>query len=337
VTEYLPHPTVVDIKLRLIPKTTTSEASEQMKVLVTGGAGFIGSHILERLVQLGSSTVAVDDLSNGSKKNIPSGVVCYEVGITDRRLAEIFDRERPDAVVHQAAQVSVGKSFVHPSIDADTNIMGTLNILQCCRDYNVKRIVYASSCAVYGNPQFLPVTEDHPLNPMSMYAASKATAESYVHLHHQMFGLQYAILRYANVYGPRQTLDSDGAVVPTFIATMLHRESPIIYGNGRQTRDFIHVRDVADANVAALQATESGVFNISSGSSIEVLTLYEMLKDITQCDVGIQFEPAQHGDILHSELNDHRARSVLKWTPSHSLKHGLRETVSYYKKSLQLQ
>ncbi len=307
-----------------------------MKVIVTGGAGFIGSYIVDKLIQLGISIVILDDLSSGSSENIQPGVVHYEINIVDKRLEEIFELVRPDAVVHQAAQVNVGNSISHPLIDANTNIIGTLNILECCRKFNVKRIVYASSAAAYGDPKIIPVSEEHPLKPMSMYGVSKVTAEFYVFLYHRMFNLQYMILRYANVYGPRQTIGGDGAVVPTFTKAMLQGKSPVIYGDGRQTRDFINVHDVAAANLAALQMTESGVFNISSGTSTEIRTLYEMLAEITGCDVLPQFEPARNGDIQHSELDNQHARNVLKWAPIHSLQNGLTETTSYYKKLLKI-
>lgn len=302
-----------------------------MKVMVTGGAGFIGSHIVESLIQHGLSVVVIDDLSTGSRDFVHSDAAFYQTNIVDHELDKIFEHERPEALIHHAAQVSVQGSVNDPMFDAQTNILGTVHILECCRKYGVRKIIYASSCATYGNPELDLIPETHPIQPLSPYGISKATPELYLKLYHNLYSIQYVILRYANVYGPRQGISGEGAVVPSFISRLLQHQSPIIYGDGAQTRDFVYVKDVAAANLAALNTDVSDIMNIGSGSSVSISNLYERVTREIGSDLLPEYRAARPGDVRHSLLDSHRAAEQLAWRPVYSLEQGLKETVSYYR------
>lgn len=305
-----------------------------MKVLITGGAGFIGSHVVDRFVRLGASVAVVDDLSTGSREFVHSKARFFEMNLADPGLARVFQEERPDVVIHHAAEVSVQASVQDPVGNAAANILGTLHVLECCRRSGVRKIVYASSCAVYGDPQQVLIPEDHPVQPLSAYGVSKLTPEFYLRVYHHAYQIQYVALRYANVYGPRQRIAGEGAVVPSFITRMLANQGPMIYGDGMQTRDFISVRDVAEANVRAVDADGCGVFNISSGLSTSIQSLYEQLKAEIGCDIPAEYLPPRPGDILHSRLDHRLAMRTLGWRPAYGLQQGLRETVAYYRERL---
>lgn len=302
-----------------------------MKVLVTGGAGFIGSHITEQLLDEGHRVVVVDNLATGRRENLHPNIVFYEADITDRRLHDVFERERPDCVVHEAAQVSVQRSVRDPVEDARINILGTVNLLDCCRACDVRKFVFASSCAIYGNTSVLQIAETEAAQPQSPYGAAKLTSERYIQLYHQLYGIQYCVLRYSNVYGPRQTLGGEGAVVPSFVHQLLCRQAPIIYGDGTQSRDFVYVSDVATANVRAVTTEVSGNFNISSGASTRICDLYKMVERATGTDFIPVFMEERAGEIKHSCLNNRRARTLLGWRPVYSLENGLSETVAAYR------
>ncbi|HEX3033100.1 MAG TPA: NAD-dependent epimerase/dehydratase family protein, partial [Bacillota bacterium] len=203
-----------------------------MKVLVTGGAGFIGSHIADKLVEKGHEVVVVDNLSTGSRDNVNAMCTFYELDITDARLEQIFCREKPQIVIHHAAQIEVPKSLAAPALDANVNILGTINILECCRRYGVTKLVYASSAAVYGTPAYLPIDEKHPISPLSNYGVSKYAAELYIKCYAQLYGVDYTVLRYANVYGPRQSHSGEGGVISIFASGLLAGKAPLIQGNG---------------------------------------------------------------------------------------------------------
>lgn len=231
-----------------------------MKVLVTGGAGFIGSHVVDCLIESGHETVVVDNLATGKASHVHPKAKLYVTDIRSKELKEIVETEKPRVVIHQAAQVSVKRSVDEPLWDAEINILGTLNLLECCRAANVEKLIYASSAAVYGDPVYVGVDERHLIQPLSLYGVSKYTPELYIKVYHHLYGLNYTILRYANVYGPRQDSEGEGGVVSIFIDKLLKGEQPIIYGDGEQTRDFVYVTDVAQANVMALTRGDGGVF-----------------------------------------------------------------------------
>jgi UDP-glucose 4-epimerase len=303
-----------------------------LKVLVTGGLGFIGSHVVDRLVREGIETVIVDNLSgaSGSFYRNPSALL-YPLDIRDETLDEVFSREKPNAVIHLAAQIDVRESQRNPLFDANVNIVGTLNVLRMCEAHQVEKIVYASSAAVYGNPEYLSIDEKHPLNPESCYGVSKSVPESYIRMFASMHGLKYTILRLANVYGPRQNSHGEAGVVSIFLDRMKQGKEPVIYGDGEQTRDFVYVEDVAQAFVEAARTddrVDNQIINISCGVATSINTMVEMIGDITGRESQVSYEQARPGDILHSYLNNRKAQELMSWSPSHNLHQGLEKTIA---------
>ena len=246
---------------------------------------------------------------------------------------KVFKHEQPDYVIHHAAQVNVNQSLIDPYLDAQVNILGTINILTCCVKYKVKKIIYASSAAVYGQPMYLPADEKHPINPISFYGISKYSPEFYIQAFSQLYGLKYAILRYANVYGIRQDPKNEGGVIAIFIDKLLNRIPPNIFGNGNQTRDFIYVLDVVSANIAALSNGDNEIFNISSNSQTTVNKLVELINKILCINITPKFFDPRKGDIDHSYLENKKARELLQWKPQFPLYDGLQKTIQYYIKS----
>jgi len=301
------------------------------KVLVTGGAGFIGSHVVDKFILKGYNVVVVDNLSTGDPKNLNKRAKIHEVDITSPELNRIFLQERPDYVVHQAAQIDVQKSLADPLYDARVNIIGTLNILECSRKIGVKKLVYASSAALYGDPEYLGIDEQHRAYPMSNYGVSKYTPEHYLRVYDGLYGLSYVVLRYANVYGPRQLATGEGGVISIFINRMLNNKPPVVFGDGKQTRDFIYVEDVAEANLKAVEGDSKGVYNISTNKQTSVNQLVELLKGIIKTDVEPVYKAPRAGDIRHSFLDNTKAVKELKWKPRTTLYEGLCRTVEYYR------
>jgi len=235
-------------------------------------------------------------------------------------------------VVHLAAQVDVQRSLREPLADAETNILGAVNLLEACRRFNVGKVIYASSAAVYGSPAYLPVDEKHPVEPQSPYGASKHTVEHYLRIYGEVYGVRYTALRYANVYGPRQDATGEGGVVAIFVDKLLNGEAPKIFGDGEQTRDFVFVKDVAAANLAALHRGDGMILNVSTGAGLSVNSLFQTLKKITGSGLTPVNCLPRPGDITHSYLANEKAREALEWRPLHSLEEGLRETVKFYRK-----
>lgn len=302
-----------------------------MKVMVTGGAGFIGSHIVDVLVSMGIETIVVDNFSAGRLDHLPEGVKYYNADIVSIKIREMFAVEKPEMVIHQAAQVDVQKSVVDPFGDAMQNLLGTINVLTCCRDYGVKKIIYASSCAVYGETPDISITEAHPIQPSSFYGLSKYNGEQYVRLFQQMYGLPYTILRYANVYGPRQNSNGEGAVIPVFITKLLAGEPPVIYGEGVQTRDFVFVKDVARANILALERADNATVNIGTNRKTSINKLYQMIANALSSPLLPVHQPMKKGDLLFSCLQCDHATEVLAWQPGIGLEEGLGYTIRFYK------
>lgn len=298
-----------------------------MKVLVTGGAGFIGSHIVDKLVSMGYKVVVVDNLSTGKMENVNPDSVFYCLNISSSSLHKIFAEEKPQFVIHAAAQVSVPNSFKDPILDCTTNVIGTLNVLECCRKYHVKKIVYSSSAAVYGEPQYLPIDENHNVCPQSNYGVSKYTAENYIKVYNHLYGINYTILRYSNVYGPRQESKSEGGVIAVFLERIFNNKPPIIFGTGNQIRDFIFVDDVAEANVLALKKGDNEVLNISTTKSTSINGLIETIGTITGVNIITSYSRSSPGDIYISILDNSKSKEILEWTPSYSLTDGLQQTL----------
>ncbi|MFW6030347.1 MAG: SDR family oxidoreductase [Halanaerobiales bacterium] len=300
-----------------------------MKILVTGGAGFIGSNITDKLIELGYQTIVLDNLSYGNRENINKEVKFYEMDIKSHDIEDIFMSEDITHVIHHAAQIDVQHSIKDPFFDIQNNIIGTVNILECCKKFNVKKIIYPSSAAIYGDPEYLPIDEKHPINPMSPYGVSKHTPEHYLEMYRQLYGLDYTILRYSNVYGPRQDPSGEGGVVSIFIDKMLAGEVPIIYGNGKQTRDFIYVGDVVEANIKALSEGDGEIVNISSNTQNSVNDLYQIINQIMDTKIKPLYKAERKGDIRNSYLDNTRASEVLNWRPAYDLRRGLLYTIEH--------
>jgi len=302
-----------------------------VKILVTGGAGFIGSHIVDALIEQGHQVVVVDNLTTGSLENINPGATFYKMSILDPELAPLFAKEKPEVVNHQAAQTVITRSTAEPLFDARENILGSLNVILNCARFGVKRIIYASSGgAIYGEPQYLPVDEKHTINPISPYGISKHTVEHYLDLYGLQYGLNYVVLRYPNVYGPRQNPRGEAGVVAIFTGQMLRGEQPTIFGSGDKTRDYTHVLDVVAANLLAIERGNNAAYNIGTGVETSDRKLFDTLAKMLNYSGSPLYAPVRKGEIHRICLNAKKAQSELGWQARLSLEEGLRQTVSYY-------
>ncbi|PUU88643.1 UDP-glucose 4-epimerase [Halanaerobium congolense] len=303
-----------------------------MEVLVTGGAGFIGSNIVDGLIEEDHKVIVVDNLSSGKEENLNEKAEFYELDIRDQDLKKVFEENNISHVIHHAAQIDVQHSIKDPLFDAQYNILGTINLLEIVKEYEVEKIIYASSAAVYGEPDYLPVDEEHPIKAMSPYGISKHTPEHYIKMYNELYNLKYTIFRYSNVYGPRQDPKGEGGVVSIFVDKMLAEERPVIFGDGQQTRDFIHVYDIVKANLLALEKGYNILVNISTESRDSVNDLVNYLNEILPYSLEAINEEARKGDILHSSLANGKAKELLGWIPDYDLRAGLEQTVEYYSK-----
>jgi len=303
-----------------------------VKILVTGGAGFIGSSLSDKLVALGHKVSIIDNLSTGKIENVNDKAKLYIANIEDKNISKIFESQKFDIVYHLAAQIDVQESINNPVYDADVNILGTINILENSRRHGVRKIIYSSSAAIYGEPEYLGIDEKHKSNPISYYGISKYVPENYIKTYSKLWKIDYSILRYANVYGIRQDPKGEGGVISIFMDRMFKNNPVTIYGNGFSTRDFIYVEDVVDANIKVLDKGSRQIFNIGTGTATNINTLYTTMNKIMDKIIEVSHLKERKGDILHSYFNVEKAKKVLGWEAKHSLEHGLTKTIEYYEK-----
>jgi UDP-glucose 4-epimerase len=304
---------------------------QPMKILVTGGAGFIGSHIVDAYVNAGHQVVVVDDLSTGKRENVHPGARLVEMDINDPGLAEFVQVEGPDVVNHHAANASVSRSVREPRFDATQNVLGTLNVLEAARRADVGKVIYISSGgAMYGKVESLPMDEDHPANPVSPYALSKHTGERYVQLYGEVHGQRWTSLRYANVYGPRQDPYGEAGVVAIFFQNLLDGVAPEIHWDGEQTRDFLYVGDCARANLSALEGGDGQAYNVGTGTGTSINTLFHTLVGVAGRDLAPRRGPRRPGDARHSYLDCSKIERDLTWRPEVDLREGLEKTWNHF-------
>jgi len=304
-----------------------------MRILVTGGAGFIGSHVVDALIEEGHEVTVVDDLSTGKRRNLNPQAKFYRLDIRDASgLEEVFASERPEIVDHHAAKANVRESLRDPVLYAEVNVIGSLNLLELSRKYEVKKFIYASTGgAVYGEPEYLPADEAHPINPLDPYGASKHFVEHYLHLYGINYGLHYTILRYPNVYGPRQDPYGEAGVVAIFTGQMLRGEQAVINGSGEQERDFVYVDDIVEANLLALDKGDGEIYNLGWGFGTSVNEIFARLKEFTGYALDPVHGPPIQGEVFKIYLDATKAREELGWVPQVSLDEGLRRTVEYFR------
>ena len=303
-----------------------------MKILVTGGAGFIGSNIVDALVENGHDVVVVDNLYMGRLKNLNPKAKFYLLDLQAAEISKLFALEKFDVVYHEAAQMDVRRSVENPVFDASVNVLGTLNILQNAVQTGVKKVIFASTGgAVYGEQDYFPADEEHPTRPVSPYGITKLTVEKYLFFYKLTYGLEHVILRYANVYGPRQNPFGEAGVVAIFIEKMLTGGQPIINGDGKQTRDFVYVGDVVRANLLALEYPGSNTFNVGTGKETDVNTIFRELNKIIGQNLPEKHGPAKEGEQQRSVIDYSKIKNALGWKPEITLEEGLRKTVDYFK------
>jgi UDP-glucose 4-epimerase len=303
-----------------------------VRALVTGGAGFIASHVSDGLLERGHEVAIVDNLATGRRENIPTDARFHEVDVRDAGLADVFAAERPDIVFHLAAQMDVRKSVADPRYDADVNLLGTLNLLECCRTHGTRKLVYAGTGgAMFGEAAYLPVDEKHPVLPISPYGVSKHTVEHYLYAYHANFGLDFTVLRYPNVYGPRQDPHGEAGVVAIFSLQLLNGETPRIFGDGTKTRDYCFVGDIVEANMLAIERGSGGLFNIGRGIEVSDRQVFESVRDAVGVDVEPEYAPTRPGEVEHIALDATLAREALGWVWKVDLPDGVGRAVDFYR------
>lgn len=306
-----------------------------MKILVTGGAGFIGSHLVDRLVQEGHELVLLDNLSTGKRRNVNRSAEFYKMDIQSSRVEQVYKKERPSLLIHLAAQMDVRRSVADPIFDAQVNILGMLNVLEQAMKHGTRKVIFASSGgAVYGEQESFPASESHPTRPLSPYGISKLTGEHYLAYYQKVSGIQCVTLRFGNVYGPRQDPEGEAGVVAIFTQKMLNGEQPIINGNGRQTRDFIFVDDVVEATLAVMGQEFQGTYNVGTAHETSVNELFRLLAEYTGCAWKGIHGPAKKGEQARSVIDPQKLRLDLGWEPKVTVEEGLKRTVEFFRGDL---
>ncbi|WP_302010365.1 NAD-dependent epimerase/dehydratase family protein [Veillonella parvula] len=302
-----------------------------MRITVTGGAGFIGSHLVDRLIEDGHTVQVIDNLYTGNKEFVHSKAQFVELDIRDLKLYSVLEEFRPDYIFHEAAQTEVSTSMSDPMLDCDINLMGLINLLNAAVKLDVKKFLMPSSAAVYGNLDTLPLNEEMIGNPSSFYGLTKLTTEHYLRIYHEAFGLPYICYRYSNVFGPRQGNGGEGGVISIFAKAIVQGSPIIIYGDGKQTRDFIYVDDVVEANILGMQHQVTGIYNVSTGISSSVNLLVDEFRNISGKDIEVVYDKPRLGDIRDSVLATDKSEKELLFTAKYNLHDGLIKTYEYFK------
>ena len=302
-----------------------------MRITVTGGAGFIGSHLVDRLIEDGHTVQVIDNLYTGNKEFVHSKAQFVELDIRDPKLYSVLEEFRPDYIFHEAAQTEVSTSMTDPMLDCDINLMGLINLLNAAVKLEVKKFLMPSSAAVYGNLDTLPLNEEMIGNPSSFYGLTKLTTEHYLRIYHEAFGLPYVCYRYSNVFGPRQGNGGEGGVISIFAKAIVQDSPIIIYGDGKQTRDFIYVDDVVEANILGMQHQVTGIYNVSTGISSSVNLLVDEFRNISGKDIEVVYDKPRLGDIRDSVLATDKSEKGLLFTAKYNLHDGLIKTYEYFK------
>ena len=302
-----------------------------MRITVTGGAGFIGSHLVDRLIEDGHTVQVIDNLYTGNKEFVHSKAQFIELDIRDPKLYSVLEEFRPDYIFHEAAQTEVSTSMSDPMLDCDINLMGLINLLNAAVKLDIKKFLMPSSAAVYGNLDTLPLNENMIGNPSSFYGLTKLTTEHYLRIYHEAFGLPYVCYRYSNVFGPRQGNGGEGGVISIFAKAIVQGSPIIIYGDGKQTRDFIYVDDVVEANILGMQHQVIGIYNVSTGISSSVNLLVDEFRNISGKDIEVVYDKPRLGDIRDSVLATDKSEKELLFTAKYNLHDGLIKTYEYFK------
>ena len=306
-----------------------------MNILVTGGAGFIASHVVDAYINEGHSVTVIDDLSTGFEKNVNPKANFVKKDICETDLIKLCEKGKFDVVNHHAAQMDVRKSVADPAYDANTNIIGTINLLQSSIKTEVKKFMFASTGgAVYGEQDYFPADEKHPTSPCSPYGISKLAVEKYLFFYKFQYDFNYTILRYANIYGPRQNSKGEAGVVAIFTTKLLANEQPVINGNGKQTRDYVYVGDVVKANLITLNDDVSDIYNVGTGKETDVNVLFSKLNNLTRSNKEERHGPPAPGEQMRSVISSEKLFKKFNWKPSTLLDNGLKETVEFFKNNM---
>ncbi|NUN70201.1 MAG: GDP-mannose 4,6-dehydratase [Bacteroidetes bacterium] len=303
-----------------------------MNIMVTGGAGFIGSHVVDAFIAAGHTVIIVDDFSSGKEQNVNPKAKVYRMDIQDPAVENVFRDEKIEVMAHLAAQMDVRRSVADPKFDASVNVLGFLNLMEAGRKHGLKKVIFSSTGgAIYGEQDYFPADEEHPNRPLSPYGITKLVTEKYLFFYKEIYGIDHVILRYANIYGPRQNPHGDAGVVAIFTQRMLKGEQPVINGDGKQTRDYVYVGDVVQGNLLALGYQGSNIFNIGTGIETDVNQLFGHIRALTGSSCEEKHIPAKAGEQMRSVITAKKISDTLGWKQTVTLEEGLKKTVEYFK------